>query len=302
MHLPKRAPAPPLLAICALLVLAAVAFAAPARTIELSSSVTSASWDGSGVTGTPIADASVDDTLLKLSVGGSITVSATEFGPTGGEDIDINIFKADAAGEPEGDPIAEGAEGGEENVSVKNLKPGNYLVRAFAFVGVDATYKGSVKFVPAAGAAAPAEPAPGSPAPAPGSPSPAPSSPAPAAPAADALPEAAITKIAKAAKAKKFKKFSGTASDDRGVAKVEVALVLKKGKKCTQLKGKKMVKLKKCTAPSAFNKAKGTAKWSFKLKKALKKGKYTVYARAIDSAGQKQGGYNPRNKRALKLK
>ena len=296
MPLPKRVSAPTLLSVCALLVFVAVALAAPARTIELSASKTSENWDGSGVTGTPLFDASTDDTLLKLSVGGSITVTAKEFGSTGEEDIDIDIYKATAAGEPDGEPIAEGAEAGEESVSVKNLKPGDYVVRAFAYVGVDATYKGSVKFVPAAGAAEPA-PAPGAPAPQPGAPAP-----QPAAPAADALPDAAITKIARSAKAKKFKTFSGTASDDKGVAKVEVAIVLKKGKKCTQLRGKKMVKLAKCAAPSAFNKAKGTSRWSFKLSKALKKGKYTVYARAVDSAGQTQGGFRPQNKNALRLK
>lgn len=293
MPLPKRVPAPLLLSVCALLVVAAVAFAAPARTVELSASKTSADWDGAGVTGAPLFDASTDDTLLKLSVGGAITVTAKEFGPTGEEDLDLDIFMADAAGEPVGEPIAEGAEVGEETVSVKNLKPGDYLVRVFAFAGVDASYKGSVKFVPAAGATAEPAPAPG----APGAPAP-----QPAAPAADASPEAAITRIAKSAKAAKFKKFSGTASDDKGVARVEVAIVLEKGRKCTQLKGKKMVRLAKCVAPSAFNKAAGTSKWSFELKKALKRGKYTVYARAVDSAGQVQGGFRPHNKKALKLR
>ena len=288
MHLPKRASAPSLLAVSALLTFAAVALAVPARTIELSTPTT-ATWDGSGVTGTPIADATVDDTLLKLAVGGAITVTTSDVGPTGQEDIDVYVYKADASGEPDGDPIAEGAEAGDETVSVKNLSPGDYIVRAFAFLGVDATYKGSVKFVPSA--AAPADPAT-----APGTPA------APATPASDALPEAAITKLARSAKAKRFKTFSGTASDDKGVARVEVALVLKKGKRCTQLKGRKMVKLAKCTAPTAFNAAAGASTWSFKLPKALKKGSYTVYARAVDSAGQVQGGFNPRNKKSLKLK
>lgn len=281
----------PLLALVAALATAAVAWAAPARTIELSPSATSATWDGSGVTGV-LVDVATDDTLLKLATGGSITVSLAEFGPTGEEDLDVEIFKSDASGEPQGEALIQGEEVGEETVTLKNLAAGDYLVRAYAFLGVEATYKGSVKFTPTAAAPAPAAtPAPTT---APG---------APAAPAAaDAPPEARITKLARASKARRFKGFSGTAADDRGVARVEIAIVRKQGRKCTQLKGRRFVRLAKCGAPTAFAAAKGTTRWSYKPRARLKRGAYTAFARAVDSAGQRQGGYGKANKRAFRLR
>jgi hypothetical protein len=291
MDSPRRARrALPFLVLLPLLAFVAAAWAAPARTIDVGAAKPTATWDGSGVSGVLGAGPS-DDTLVKLSDAGNLTVSVGEFGPTGEEDLDVDVFKADAAGEPVGNAIAEGQEVGEESVAIKNLKPGNYLVQVYAYVGADTTYKGGLKFV----SAAPVEvaPAPGSPAPAPGA------NPA----TTDQTPSAAITKLAKSSKAKKFRSFAGTASDDKGVGRVEVAIELKKGKKCQQLNKKgKLVKSKKCGAPTSFLLAKGTTSWTFKLKKALKKGKYTAYARAVDSAKQVQGGFGPANKKAFTLK
>jgi hypothetical protein len=42
-------------------------------------------------------------------------------------------------------------------------------------------------------------------------------------------------------------------------------------------------KMKQC--PQVWLTAKGTSKWSFKLKGVLPPGKYVVYARAVDGAG-----------------
>jgi hypothetical protein len=64
----------------------------------------------------------------------------------------------------------------------------------------------------------------------------------------------------------------------------------------------KFVKQAKCDAPTTWLLAKGTTKWSYKLKKKLKKGGYTVFARATDGAGQVQAGFTPANKRAFKVK
>ena len=38
------------------------------------------------------------------------------------------------------------------------------------------------------------------------------------------------------------------------------------------------------------------------VKKKLKKGSYTVFAQAVDSAGQKQAGFSAANKRAFKVR
>ena len=100
----------------------------------------------------------------------------------------------------------------------------------------------------------------------------------------------------------KLKGFSGTASDPdgNGVQKVQIALVKRarggvKAKasagarlRCFALSAKqsfKRTKAKKNQCPQVWLTAKGTAKWSFKLKGTLPPGKYVVFARAVDGKG-----------------
>jgi uncharacterized delta-60 repeat protein len=100
----------------------------------------------------------------------------------------------------------------------------------------------------------------------------------------------------------KLKGFSGTASDPdgNGVQKVQIALVKRarggvKAKasagarlRCFALGAKqsfKRTKAKKNQCPQVWLTAKGTSKWSFKLKGVLPPGKYVVFARAIDGKG-----------------
>jgi uncharacterized delta-60 repeat protein len=103
-------------------------------------------------------------------------------------------------------------------------------------------------------------------------------------------------------KAKKFKKISGTAAGD-GLSKVQVAILktdkslLKKKKRCLQVKSNKaklakVKAVKKKCKPSKWLTAKGTAKWSFTLKKALKPGKYTIYVRSVGAGGATQTSFS----------
>lgn len=298
------------LAVTALLATAAVAWAAPDRETAMSASVSSYKWDGGPVTGSPFASVDDDDTLIALDAPGTLKVVFSEADDSA-VDIDLYIFKSDAAGKPVGDAIVSSEEGGsDEMAQAKISAPGKFLVRAQGFAAAEGFYKGAATFTSSAAAA----PAPtgtgtggasggttggsGGTTPQQGTPI----SQAPA-PAANAAPEAKIGKLAKAAKVKKLKGFSGTASDDKGVAKVQIALVLKKGKKCTQLKSNgKFAKLKKCAAPTSFVSAKGTATWSYKLKRKLAKGSYTLFARATDNVGQKQLGFTAGNKKTFKVK
>ncbi len=266
------------------LVAASVALAAPDREISLSAAQPMTTWDGGPVTGVDAARADDDDTLLKLADDGNLAVTTSEASGNA-VDLDLYVYRANAAGEPQGDALVAGEEfSPDESVSVRNLKAGTpYLIRVVGYVAAGATYKGTAKLTPIAGG--------------PGGPS------GPTGPGGttDLTPIAAFKGLPRSAKAKKFRKLKGTATDDQGVTRVEVALVLSKGKKCKQLKGKKFVALKKCTGPTSFGTAKGTTKWSFKLPK-LKKGKYTAFARAVDSAGQRQAGYTKANKKSFKLK
>jgi hypothetical protein len=277
----------------------AVAWAAPDRETEIGTAKPEFSWDGGPASGALFEDAEKDETLFKLTDTGNLTITANEPGPTGEEDIDLALYKANAAGEAQGEPIATTAEGGtDETISVKNLKPGNYLLSTVAFLAVEATYKGKAKFVPTSAGATPTGTPGGGGAPEPG----ATATPNPQA-GPDQLPDAKLGKVARTVKSKKLVGFAGTASDDKGVTRVDVAVVLKKGSKCTQLTSTgKFVKAPKCDGPTSFLAAKGTTSWKIKLPKRLKKGAYTVFARATDSAGQQQGGYTPANKKAFKVR
>jgi hypothetical protein len=267
--------------VCALAVaglLALPALAAPDRSTTLSTATTSFSWDGGPVTGTPVADVDTDDTLLTIETAGSLKVQTTE-PSSGAEDIDIWLYKANAAGDPQGDPIQRAETTSAEETLVAKVAEGKYLVRVLGFVSVNGTFKGTAALTPDTGGS----PQPGGP--------------------TDTPPEAVISKLAKSAKASKLKKFKGTAHDDVSVARVDVALVKVKGDKCTQMTSPgKFAPLQKCNAPTRFLKARGTTNWSYKLSKRLKKGSYVLYARATDGAGHVQGGFSRSSRRAFRVK
>jgi hypothetical protein len=88
-------------------------------------------------------------------------------------------------------------------------------------------------------------------------------------------------------KSKSFKSISGTASDNSAVTKVEIAVLKGKGSKCQGMTSSGKFAKASCTAPK-FLAAKGTAKWSYKLKRKLKKGTYLVLVRATDDGGASQ--------------
>ena len=254
------------------------ALAAPDRSSTLNSETTRFEWEGGPVTGTPVNDVEVDDTLLTIDTPGSLKVNTKEPDDTT-VDIDILIYRSNAAGEPQGDPVKTAETGSAEETVTANVTQGKYLVRVIGWLAVEGFYKGDATLTPDTG----------------GSPQPGGST--------DTPPEASISKLAKSAKASKFKKFKGTARDDVSVARVDVALVKVKDGKCTQMTSPgKFAKLAKCDAPTKFLRAKGTTTWSYALKKELKKGSYVLYARATDSAGQVQGGFGPSSKRAFKVK
>src|SRR5688572_12808147 len=150
---------------------AAPAQAAPDYSGTLDATTTSFTWEGSGSGLTDpfgefvtCEDADVhqcDDVLLKLDAGGDLTVTIDNTSPTGVEvpdptgefggnlaqfqDLDMNIYKSNAAGEPEGDSLTEDGSSTliSEAATVKNLKPGFYLVRVDYFLAAEATYTGT---------------------------------------------------------------------------------------------------------------------------------------------------------------
>lgn len=272
--------------------LAPTAMAAPDRTQVFNAATTAFEWDGGPVTGLPVIDIETDDTLFKLETPGTLTVETTQPDDTA-VDIDIFVYKADAAGDPAGDSIASAETGSaEEKVTVADLEPGDYAVRVSGFLAISGMFKGKASFEPKAGAPA-----------APGTTPPAGGTAGAGASATDLPPDAKIGTFAKASKAGKLRSFSGTAKDDKGVSRVELAVVQIKGSKCSQMNAKgAFTAISKCSDPTRFLRAKGTTKWSFKLPKALKKGSYQVFARAIDSKGQVQAGFKPASRKSFKVR
>jgi uncharacterized delta-60 repeat protein len=121
-------------------------------------------------------------------------------------------------------------------------------------------------------------------------------------------PRSKIHRLPRVIRSSKLKKFLGTASDNAGIAKVEIALLRRVGKtaafsrhkakaSCLWLRSSraKFKRLKprrgKC-AKATFLRAKGTSSWVFKLRKRLPPGKYVLYARATDMSGNAETSFS----------
>jgi uncharacterized delta-60 repeat protein len=128
-------------------------------------------------------------------------------------------------------------------------------------------------------------------------------------------PHSRIRGLRRVMLASKLKRFTGTASDDSGVKKVEIALLRRAGKlkaakaRCVWLRSNrakfKRVKPRrgKCAKPR-FLRAKGTKKWAYKLLKHLPPGKYILYARATDTSGNRETSFTAKrgNRKAFRVR
>lgn len=215
-----------------------------------------------------------DHTLIEAKAKGILTVT---FEPGDANmDPDPYVYKSDAEGNETGDPLfgaASGA-GSPETAQIPVEEPGFFMATVVYFQSAGAGYKATGIFE-----ADMAGPTPGG-----GLPGP------------NQLPTAAIRKASKSA-------LSGTAADpDGAITKVEVGILKKSGSKCTEMRANgSFAKVAKCL-PSKLLKAKGTASWSYKPKKALKKGSYLLFARATDGAGGVQAGFAGASRKTLKVR
>ncbi len=230
--------------------------------------------DISDLTGCTAGIAECDDTLLKVDATGVLSVKIGEPG-AGAADFDLYVHRSDAAG-VDGDILKSSAGPTTDETTSLDVEPGYYLVRVRAAISFAGTFKGSAKLDP------PVElpPPPG------GTP-----------PPANLPPTTTLTKPRG-----KVTVLRGTAKDDGKVAKVRAGIVRLRGKSCHGLTAKGTFrKLAKCTAPILLT-AKGTTRWSLKLRKALPKGRYVAYALATDDKGLAEGGYGKRNRVAFTVR
>lgn len=119
----------------------------------------------------------------------------------------------------------------------------------------------------------------------------------------DLAPQAVIKKNGLRARKASRRVVSGTATDDNKVVKVEIALVHKTGGNCRELLASgRFSKKRRCRRPRSFITAKGTTRWSYKLRHRLKRGYYVVYSRATDDAGHKQFSFGTKSRRPFRVR
>ena len=204
-----------------------------------------------------------DYTLLNVTDPGTLKVKVSSTDPKT-VDAQVLLYVSDAGG-TKGKRLqaADSSSPTPNEALAAEIEAGYYLIEFDYEDAVLGNYDGEATLVP--GEAPPPEPAPG---------------PANTAP----KPLISSPKSGKKVSRKKLKGFSGTASDDKGLTKIEVALFQTKGSKCKALTAKGTFKSAPCDTP-LYLAAKGTTKWSFKLRKKIPKGKYLLVARATDNEG-----------------
>jgi hypothetical protein len=278
----RRTLAPPLTGLVTALVLAAppIAAGAPARNATLSAASPTFAWedgprDGAGSdVANPLPMCTdpgfyCDETLLKLEAVGTLEVRADASGEVR-PDIDLYLYRSDAQGAAGRQVKISETPNPDERIVVEEIEPGYYLVRAAYYSGINVTYKGTATL---------------------------------SFPPANQPPRATIAKLPASGTASRFRRFSGTATDDGEVAKVEVGLLRIQGNRCTELTAAgSFRRASSCRAPRTFLAATGAASWSFRLRRALAKGSYRVFARAVDADGVVQAEFGSTSRRSFRVR
>jgi hypothetical protein len=147
----------------AVLLPAAPALAAPDRSLHLGTAeglALTASWSGvvtglprpSALNGTPVPSGRLDndETLVRIDEPGTLTVVMSG-GDPGAVDVDLELFAANAAGEPQGERLVVSNEiGNDELVDAVTTtdEPAYFLVRAYGYIAAQGTVSLAADFVP----------------------------------------------------------------------------------------------------------------------------------------------------------
>lgn len=272
-------PAPIFAAIAATMALVpAAASAAPTRTGEVSAAKPFA-WEGEAMASfdpggeadmqCQLPGATCEYTLLHVPLGGALKVNVTM---PATDDYDMTIYESDASGKQ--GKIAStgtGSVGDAEQAGVPETGLDYYLVEVAYYLSSPSDhYSAKASF--------------------------------------EALTSftSKIATIPASVKASKLKGFKGTAEGDP--AKVQIALVKIAGSKCTSLQSSGKFTSSKSgdggCLPTTWIDAKGTATWSFALRKRLKKGSYALFSRAVgpDDVGETEFSSANGNRANFKVK
>ena len=268
--------------------LAAAAPAAPAAAqvdfkFTLSAANPKVAWDGNTAVGANVNNAAgpvcgktpadyCDQILFEVQQPGKVAMKVTP--ATALTDVDIYLFRSDASGKKGRAVNQSGAvPGAVENVTGSADEPTFYLLQVAFFAVFGPSYSGETTFTPGELTDVPAS----------------------------AAPKSTIGRLAKSVKRRSLKGFSGTATDDGSVSKVEIAVVRQQGRKCSAMGASGSFKSSACN-PTTFLAAKGTTKWSYRLKRSLPKGKYVLYSRATDNDGQVESTFGPTNRKQFTVR
>lgn len=127
----------------------------------------------------------------------------------------------------------------------------------------------------------------------------------------DAEPDSDITGLKKSVRRGKLKSIRGTATDDKAVTRVDVAVVKLDGgaraaaKRCRILTASGTLRSRsapkgRCAATGFLRATLSKGSWTLKLSKRLPAGRYAIYSRATDSAGHTEKTFSVQDRnRAL---
>jgi hypothetical protein len=259
-----------LLTVLVVLASAAPAFAQADRNATLSASATSFKWTGPPGFGfvtfsdiqtvpcdTPVAH-DCDYTLLHVTSPGRLTVKTSTSSATT-LDTSISIYASDASGKAgrlKTSADSSSPEVDEQAAFTIEESDSYWLVEIHYLDAVAGDYNGEATLVPGTVETG----------------------------AGGVAPTVRITTPKKSVKSSSFKSIAGTAADDGSVSRMDIAVVTGKGSNCRAMTSSGSFSKGSCTSPR-FLRASGTTRWSYKLKKKLKKGSYVVFARATDDTG-----------------
>lgn len=199
-----------------------------------------------------------DFTLLRVADPGKVTIKTSSTNPAMA-DLDLWVYNSDEKG-TKGKLKGESAQPTptpEEQFSFTAEEPGWYLVEADYAITVGGDYDGEATLQPGAGLED----------------------------VTSTAPTVRISSPKRSVRSASFRSIAGTAADESSLlTRVDVAVVTGKGSNCRAMTSSGSFSKSSCASPR-FLRARGTTKWSYRLKKKLKKGGYTVLARATNEAG-----------------
>jgi hypothetical protein len=295
-----------------------LALAAPSRETTLSPGGPGFGWEGGPLSGAALfAEVNAvlpcgpakgcDDTLIKAPERGQLVVEMD----SAAVDLDLYVFESDAEGTP-GKMLKSSTSGSSAEKVTVNVPGGIYLVRVVTAAAAEDTYTATASQAVLPPVDLDDKPPDFGPDPAPGdgtgnggggggggqggSNQPGTQS---TPPTTNAAPTSYVRRPGRTSK-----RLVGTASDPDGTVQyVDVGLVrvLRGGKRCLGLTPHGgFRKIRKCTDP-AFLRASGRTRWTMRMKRPLRPGRYVLYSRAVDNIGLPEAGFGSTNRMQFRV-